>query len=219
MAKDKKSFVAYTDWKETFEALPDDKAGQLIKHIFAYVSDEKPQTDDVLINAVFANIKNTLKRDLAKWDKQHQQRIEAGKKSAEIRKRNSTTVERPLNETQQASTVSGSVSGSDSVSKIKEYIYNQFYDSQLKESNNDKSYLRFIEILFGKNEEGEKLKGVLSIRDQLTFKQFDKLLSQKPKDVYFETTLLKIDNDSKYYKGKKRLNTILSNWFEGRFLK
>jgi uncharacterized phage protein (TIGR02220 family) len=57
--------------------LPDDKAGQLIKHLFAYVNDENPETDDLLINAVFANIKATLKRDLKKWE-------EKSKKNQEI---------------------------------------------------------------------------------------------------------------------------------------
>ena len=90
--KNKKSFLLYTDLKETFEALPNDKAGELIKHIFAYVNDENPTSDDMLINAVFANIKHTLKRDLKKWEQQHEQRVLAGKKSAEIRKRNSTVV-------------------------------------------------------------------------------------------------------------------------------
>lgn len=67
MAENKKSFTAYCDWNTTFNSLPDDKAGQLIKHLFAYVNDENPVTDDLLINAVFANIKATLKRDLIKW--------------------------------------------------------------------------------------------------------------------------------------------------------
>jgi uncharacterized phage protein (TIGR02220 family) len=67
MAENKKSFTAYCDWNETFNSLPDEKAGQLIKHLFAYVNDENPVTDDLLINAVFANIKATLKRDLIKW--------------------------------------------------------------------------------------------------------------------------------------------------------
>ena len=62
MAKDKKSFIAYTDWKDTFDALPDDKAGMLIKFIYAFVNDENPQTDDILINAVFANINNFEKK-------------------------------------------------------------------------------------------------------------------------------------------------------------
>tara|TARA_R110000787_G_scaffold101087_1_gene206336 strand:+ start:749 stop:1324 length:576 start_codon:yes stop_codon:yes gene_type:complete len=92
MAENKKSFIAYADWKETFDALSDEKAGQLIKHIFAYVNDENPESEDMLINAVFANIKHTLKRDLRKWEKQHEQRKEAGKKSAEVRKHNATLV-------------------------------------------------------------------------------------------------------------------------------
>ena len=92
MAENKKSFIAYADWKETFDALSDEKAGQLIKHIFAYVNDENPESEDMLINAVFANIKHTLKRDLRKWEKQHEQRKEAGKKSAEVRKHNATVV-------------------------------------------------------------------------------------------------------------------------------
>lgn len=123
MAENKKSFLAYVDWKDTFDALPDDIAGKLVKHLFAYVSDENPESDDVVINAVFANIKNTLKRDLKKWEKQQEQRVEAGRKSAETRKaalnefkQTSTTVERPLNEKEQASTVNVSVSVTDSVS-------------------------------------------------------------------------------------------------------
>jgi hypothetical protein len=68
MAENKKSFTAYCDWNNTFNSLPDDKAGQLVKHLFAYVNDENPETDDLLINAVFANIKATLKRDLVKWN-------------------------------------------------------------------------------------------------------------------------------------------------------
>ena len=117
MAENKKSFIAYADWKETFEALDDAKAGQLIKHIFAYVNDENPVSEDMLINAVFASIRQTLKRDLKKWEKQYNQRVEAGKKSAEVRKRNSTVV----NARSVSSTVSVSVS--DNISKD---IYRSF---------------------------------------------------------------------------------------------
>jgi len=85
MATGKKSFIAYADWKGIFDELPDAEAGQLIKHIFAYVNDEDPTSDSILIRAVFANIKTTLKRDLDKWESQLGQRREAGKKSAEIR--------------------------------------------------------------------------------------------------------------------------------------
>ena len=117
MAENKKSFVAYADWKETFDALSDEKAGQLIKHIFAYVNDENPESEDMLINAVFASIKQTLKRDLRKWEKQYTQRVEAGKKSAKVRKHNSTVV----NARSVSSTDSVSVSVSD-----KKDIYRSF---------------------------------------------------------------------------------------------
>jgi hypothetical protein len=85
MATGKKSFIAYADWKNTFDELDNENAGALIKHIFAYVNDESPISDSVLIRAIFANIKATLKRDLDKWDTQLIQRSEAGKKSAELR--------------------------------------------------------------------------------------------------------------------------------------
>ena len=136
MAENKKSFLAYVDWKDTFDALPDEIAGKLVKHLFAYVSDEQPESNDVVINAVFASIKNTLKRDLKKWEKQQEQRVEAGRKSAETRKaamnefkKPSTTVERPLNKKEQASTVSVSVSVTDSVSDKKK---NDIEDRKLK---------------------------------------------------------------------------------------
>jgi len=79
MADNKKSFIAYCDWLETFEALPDDKAGQLAKHLFRYVNDLNPETDDILIKAVFANIKHTLKRDLIKYETIKLKRSESGK--------------------------------------------------------------------------------------------------------------------------------------------
>ena len=89
MAENKKSFIAYVDWGDTFDALPDDKAGQLIKHLFAYVNDKNPVTDDILINAVFTNIKLQLKRDLKKWENISTQRTEIGRiggiKSGEAR--------------------------------------------------------------------------------------------------------------------------------------
>ncbi|WP_099368104.1 DUF6291 domain-containing protein [Sphingobacterium sp. 1.A.4] len=86
MAEGKKSFLAYADWKEMFDALPDEFAGKLIKHIFSYVNDENPSTDDFVINALFSQIKTTLKRDLVKWEDKKTQRSEAGKASAEARR-------------------------------------------------------------------------------------------------------------------------------------
>lgn len=86
MADNKKGFILYADQKELFDQLPDDKAGELIKHIFAYVNDENPQTDDLYIKLAFTPIKQQLKRDLIKFEATKEQRSNAGKRSAELRK-------------------------------------------------------------------------------------------------------------------------------------
>lgn len=101
MAEGKKSFIAYSDWKAIFDELPDKEAGILIKHIFAYVNDENPKSESLLIRAVFAPIKSTLKRDLNNWSKIRDKRSKAGKISANKRKHNSTHV----NTSEQMSTV------------------------------------------------------------------------------------------------------------------
>ncbi|GHE35114.1 DUF6291 domain-containing protein [Sphingobacterium griseoflavum] len=79
MAEGKKSFLAYADWKDVFESLPDDKAGKLIKHIFAYVNDEDPKSDDPIVNILFIQIKTTLKRDLKKWETSKENKSIAGR--------------------------------------------------------------------------------------------------------------------------------------------
>jgi len=85
MAKDKKGFILYADQKALFEQLPNDKAGELIKFIFAYVNDENPVTDDLIINLAFTPIKQQLKRDLKKFEEIKDKRSEAGKIGANKR--------------------------------------------------------------------------------------------------------------------------------------
>ena len=115
MADNKKSFLLYCDLIHTVQKLSDDQAGKLFKHVLEYVNDLNPTTEDLLTQVCFEPIKQSLKRDLKKWTKQHEQRIAAGKKSAEVRKRNATTV----NDRSVSSTVS--VSGSVSVSDKETY--------------------------------------------------------------------------------------------------
>lgn len=69
MAKDKKSFVAYTDWNKTFEKLSDDEAGKLAKMMFSYVNDENPDAPDRITELLFEPFKNQLKRDLKSYEK------------------------------------------------------------------------------------------------------------------------------------------------------
>jgi predicted RNA-binding protein with RPS1 domain len=100
MAENKKSFVLYTDSQGLVNQLPDDVAGRLFKHIYAYVNDEQPITEELLLNIAFEPIKMQLKRDLTKWKTQLEQRKQAGLKSAEVRKRNATKInERSISST------------------------------------------------------------------------------------------------------------------------
>jgi hypothetical protein len=88
MAKDKKGFILYADQKALFEQLPNEKAGELIKFIFAYVNDENPETEDLIINLAFTPIKQQLKRDLIKFEETKEKRSEAGKAGANKRWQN-----------------------------------------------------------------------------------------------------------------------------------
>lgn len=116
MAENKKSFIAYSDWYGMFKALPDDVAGKLVKHIFAYVNDENPTSEDYVINALFEQVKSTLKRDLEKWERERNQRSEAGRKSAEKRSTKFNDRSTTVNENERNSTVNVNVSVNDNVS-------------------------------------------------------------------------------------------------------
>lgn len=91
MASGKKSFVLYCDLIHTIEKMPDEKAGQLFKHILAYVNDQNPTTNDLIIELTFEPIKQQLKRDLEKWETEIKpKRSESGRlggiKSGEARR-------------------------------------------------------------------------------------------------------------------------------------
>jgi hypothetical protein len=86
MAENKKSFVLYSDSQGLINQLPDDVAGRLLKHIYAYVNDENPISDELLLNIAFEPIKMQLKRDLEKWEQTLEGRSKAGKASAEAKR-------------------------------------------------------------------------------------------------------------------------------------
>lgn len=114
MAENKKSFILYVDQQSTIEALSDEQAGKLIKHIYKYVNDENPIIDDQLLNIAFMPIKQQLKRDLKRWELRQLQRSEAGRRSAEIRSSKANEAERNptvVDERVRTSTVNGTVNG------------------------------------------------------------------------------------------------------------
>jgi hypothetical protein len=88
MAEEKKGFILYTDVLHTVEKLTDEQAGKLFKHILKYVSDLNPVCEDFITEIAFEPIKQSLKRDLLKWDEKIQKRSEAGKIGANKRWQN-----------------------------------------------------------------------------------------------------------------------------------
>lgn len=69
MAENKRGFLLYADLINTVEKLPNETAGKLFKHILQYVNDLNPQSDELIIELVFEPIKQSLKRDLEKYNR------------------------------------------------------------------------------------------------------------------------------------------------------
>jgi hypothetical protein len=78
MAENKKSFLLYTDVHHTVKKLTDEQAGKLFKHILSYVNDENPELNDFIIEIAFEPIKQSLKRDLIKYEEIIKKRANAG---------------------------------------------------------------------------------------------------------------------------------------------
>jgi len=78
MANNKKSFILYCDLIHTVKKLPKEKQAELFIHILEYVNDLDPKTDDLLLNIAFEPIKQSLKRDLKKYEGKKEERSDAG---------------------------------------------------------------------------------------------------------------------------------------------
>lgn len=78
MAEEKKSFLLYSDLKHTLNKLPNEEAGILFKTIVAYVNDESPIIENLIVDIAFEPIKQQLKRDLKNWEQKIVGRSEYG---------------------------------------------------------------------------------------------------------------------------------------------
>ena len=113
MAKDKKSFILYADQQGVFNQLPDEIAGRLIKHIFRYVNDEQPVTEELIVNIAFEPIKQCLKRDLCRWEQYLDKQSENGKKGGRPKKPNESEITQAFSDKpKKADSVSVSVNDS-----------------------------------------------------------------------------------------------------------
>lgn len=89
MASKKKAFTAYCDWGDILDEMTNEQAGKFAKHLWDYVRDKNPETDDQLIKIAFSHVKATLKRDLKKW----RQRANASRENGKLGGRPSKDVE------------------------------------------------------------------------------------------------------------------------------
>lgn len=120
MAENKKSFLLYCDFIHIFEELSDEEAGKLIKHVFDYVNDKHPETNDKLIKIAFQPIKHALKRDLEKYEDVRERNKENAKmrwhkKKCENMRPHATACDSMPNDTKNADNVSDSDNDSDNV--------------------------------------------------------------------------------------------------------
>jgi hypothetical protein len=119
MAKDKNSFLLYCDIIHTVEKLDDVQAGKLFKHLLKYVNDQNPTPENPLIEIAFEPIKQSLKRDLIKYEG--------------IRERNSENAKKRWNATasDRIPKVPNDTKNADSVSDSDSDIYNIDYQALL----------------------------------------------------------------------------------------
>jgi hypothetical protein len=147
MAKDKTSFVLYSDSKSIIDLMSNEDAGLLLKTLFAYVNDENPIIDKS-IALVFEMIKLQLKRDLKKWEQTKEGRSIAGKASAEAKRLAKLNQQNPTNSTNvdfvQQTTTNSTVSDSVSVS-VNDINKNSLL-SEIKISDVDEDLKQFYDI-------------------------------------------------------------------------
>jgi hypothetical protein len=117
MAENKKSFLLYCDIIHTVNQLNDEQAGKLFRHVLRYVNDENPETNDVIINIAFEPIKQSLKRDLQKYESIR----ERNSKNALMRW-HATACDRIPNDAKNADSDSDSDSDSDINKKKKRFV-------------------------------------------------------------------------------------------------
>ena len=196
MAENKKSFVAYCDWQETFEELSDEEAGKLVKHLFNYVNDKNPETSDKLTRMCFIPIKQSLKRDLKKYEKYvHKQSVNGKKggrpKNPTLSQKTQPFIEKP----KKADSVSVSVS--DTVITIEEKE-----DFFIKASSKYKIY---AEQLFKDNVFIEALS-----RNQI--KDPNKDVCKNTIHKYLKLFLSHLDEYKHVHDNKKQFSANFSNW-------
>jgi len=143
MAENKKSFVAYCDWQETFEELSNEEAGKLVKHLFNYVNDKNPEASDKLTKMCFIPIKQSLKRDLKKYESYvNKQKANGSKGGRPKTQKTQAFILKPKKA--DSDSVSDSDSDSVNVSEIKDKSFTINNKSFILQGLKDKQWLEVL---------------------------------------------------------------------------
>ena len=135
MAKEKNSFLLYCDIIHTVLKLNDEQAGKLFKHLLKYVNDQNPTPEDIVTEIAFEPIKQSLKRDLIKYEGIRERNSENAKKRWNATA--SDRIPKVPNDTKNAD----SVSDSDSV--ISKDIYRSFAHLSIKNADVEKLLTKY----------------------------------------------------------------------------
>lgn len=218
----KNKIIVYKDWITIFDKLTDEEAGQLIKHFFNYINDLNPIIENRLLEILFEPIKQTLKRDLKKWELICERNKQNGLNGGRPVKSNDTKeTQRNPDEPKKPSGLNNNPKNpnepdSDIDSDKKIYIYSHFYDYEIENAKDKKeyqSYFLFVTFLFGKNPLNQKLDVWLKMDTQITYSQYEQLvIKARSKNLKISDKLLAGFNEPKYLKGKKSVYLTLNNW-------
>ena len=210
----KKSFVLYTDQREIFEELSNEDAGKLIKHIFSYVNDENPETEDKLLRVAFLPIKTQLKRDLRTWDEKKQLRSEAGKKGGLAKSSNAKqSLAKPSNATNDVANLAVNVNGNvNDINKEVFFSLNELEEEMRKEKPMQRPYFLRMQELHGISES--------KVKDYFTkwklLKEGEAMTISKAQNsfnLYLKNSLTKNQGTKEIEQPKYAKSTLKDNWW------
>jgi hypothetical protein len=203
------------DKQDFFTSL--DFAAILVKHIPCQMYDMLNALEELLKYEVLVIENNRLlQRRMVKDNQTSMERSKAGKKGGgnpNLFKQNKSK----KNKQEDKQNTENENENNNSISLNKKTVkVEDFYKAELEKSGNDLMYKKYILILFGDNDAGLRMEGVLGMRDQLTYEQFQKLYAKsKEKDVKLSTLTMSFENGN-YYKNKKSLYLSLNDWLNKR---
>ena len=221
MAEGKNKIIVYRDWLTTFDALSDEEAGRLIKHFFRYVNDHNPEAPDRITALLFEPIKQTLKRDLKRYEAICLRNRNNGQLGGRPRQTEDNPEEpsgfftNPNNPDKPDSDSDSDIRIESKHKSVRE-VNIEFYLNE-KERTDDKNYHQFVDYILGKNTVHRPLDKILKMADPVGVERFNELLriaSENSTSIIDKMNNLE-NSDKKY----KSFNLTISNWLKNKYTK